>query len=188
MKYLKYLLGVIALLAAIFFINGMITPSISYSSEISVDKPLNEAWAVMNDDSKISQWLKGIKSVEHVSGEKGTPGAVMKYVFEENGQESEVVETLKEIRKNEYVAMDFAMEGAMDMAYQVHFSEKDGKTNIKSETVAQGQGMFMKSMLSFMTSTMQAQEDEDMSNLKKLIEENTTDYFPVPVVEMIEEN
>lgn len=188
MKYLKYLLGVIVLLGALFVIRGMITPSISYGGEISVDKSINEAWAVMNDESKISQWLKGIKSMEHVSGEKGKVGAVTKYVFDENGQESEVIETIKEIRPNESITMDFSMKDVMDMEYQVHFSEKDGKTNIKSETITKGHGIFMKSLLPFMTSTMQAQEDENMNNLKKLINENTTNYFPEPVVEMIEEN
>jgi len=187
MKFLKYLFGAILLLGILFFVKGMITPNISYSSEITVDKPINEAWAVMNDESKISQWLKGIKSVEHVSGEKGTVGAVTKYIFVENGEESEVVETIKEIKPNEYIIMDFAMADVMDMNYKVNYSEKDGKTHIKSETITTGNGMFMKSMMSFMTSTMQAQEDENLNNLKKLINENTTNYFPAPVVEMIEE-
>ena len=69
------------------------------------------------------------------------------------------------------------------MNYQVDFSTKDGKTHIKSSTVTKGNGLFMRSMLSFMHGGMQSQEDENMANLKKLIEENTTDYFPAPVVE-----
>ncbi len=187
MKYLKYLLGIIALLVIIFIGRGILTPSLSYNSEIMVDKPINEAWAVMNDESKISQWLKGIKEVEHVSGEKGTVGAVTKYTFDEDGQESIIFETIKTIRPNEHITMDFLMEGVMEMNYQVDFTEKDGKTHIQSSTVNKGIGMFMRSMLSFMKNSMQAQEDENMSNLKKLIEENTTDYFPEPVVEMVEE-
>ncbi len=59
--------------------------TISYSSEIIVDKSIKEAWAVMNDESKISQWLKGITDIEHVSGEKGAVGAVTKYTFKEIG-------------------------------------------------------------------------------------------------------
>ena len=131
--------------------------------------------------------VKGIKEVEHISGEKGTVGAVTKYTFEEDGQESTVLETIKTIRSNEHIAMDFVMEGVMDMYYQLDFIEKDGKTHIKSSTVTKGIGMFMRSMVSFMKSTMQAQEDENMDNLKKLIEGNTTNYFPPPVVEVVEE-
>ncbi len=185
MKYLKYVFGIIVVLGALFIAKGFLTPSITYSSEIVVNKPAKEAWAVMNDESKTSQWLKGIKKQEHVSGEKGQIGGVTKYTFEENGQESIMVETIKALRPNEHIAMDFVMKDVMEMDYQMDSSVKDGKTHIKSSTTVRGLGMFMRSMVSFMQSTMQAQEDENMNNLKALIEANTTDYFPV--VETVEE-
>ncbi|MFT5168415.1 MAG: lipopolysaccharide export LptBFGC system permease protein LptF [Saprospiraceae bacterium] len=188
MKYLKYLLGIIALLVLLFIAKGFLTPTISYNSEIVVDKSITEAWAVMNDESKISQWLKGIINTEHISGEKGTVGAVTKYTFNENGQESIVLETIKSIRPNEHIAMDFVMEGVMDMDYKIDFSKNDGETHVKSSTITKGSGMFMRSIVSFMKNSMQAQEDENMNNLKKLIEENTTNYFPVPVLETVEED
>ena len=141
----------------------------------------------MNDESKISQWLKGITKTEHVSGEKGTVGAVTKYTFVEDGHESVVLETIKSIRPQEHIAMDFVMEDVMDMDYKMDFVEKEGKTHIKSSTTVEGSGMFMRSMVSFMKGSMQAQEDENMNNLKKIIEENTTNYFPEPVVETVEE-
>ena len=187
MKYLKYLLGIIAVLAVLFFGNGFITPSVSYDCEITVDKPIKEAWAVMNDESKVTEWLKDITDMEHISGEKGTVGAVTKYTFNDGNQESVIFETMKAIRPNEHVAMNFNMEGVMDMEYQMNFTEKDGKTHIKSSTVNKGLGMLMRSMMSFIKSSMIEQEDENLSNLKKLIEENTTNYFPEPVVETVEE-
>ena len=186
MKYLKYILGIIALLGILFIAKGFLIPNITYSSEIVVNKPAKEAWAVMNDESKTAQWLKGIKKQEHVSGEKGQVGGVTKYTFEENGQESIMVETIKALRPNEHIAMDFVMEDVMEMDYQMDTSTKDGKTHIKSSTTVRGLGMFMRSMVSFMEGTMQAQEEENMNNLKVLIEANTTDYFPAPVVETVE--
>ena len=45
MKYLKYLLGIIALIVLLFFGRGMLTPSISYSSEIIVEKSIKEAYS-----------------------------------------------------------------------------------------------------------------------------------------------
>lgn len=176
MKFLKYVLGIILLLGLVFIALGFINPSATYSSEITVDKTLNEAWAVMNDESKISEWLKGIKEVRHVSGEKGKVGGVTEYTFEENGTESIVMETIKDIRDKEYIEMDFTMADVMTMNYKMNFRESDGKTNIRSTTIARGEGMFMKSMMSLMGSGMQAQEDENMSNLKKLINENQTIY------------
>ncbi len=180
MKYLKYLLGVIAVLALIFFGRGLMTPNVSYSTEITVDKSIEEAWAVMNDQSKTKEWLKDLTDIEHVSGERNSVGAVTKYTFEQNGESSTILETLKAFRENEHVAMDFDMEGVMHMDYQMNLSEKDGKTRIESSTVTTGEGLFMRSMVSFMKGTMLAQEDENLSNLQALINNNTTDYFPKP--------
>lgn len=187
MKYLKYLLGLILVLTFIVVGRGLLTPSVTYSSEITVDKSIEEAWAVMNDESKVSEWLKGITKVEHVSGEKGKIGAVTRYTFNQDGQESTILETLKEIRPNEHVAMDFKMEDVMDMDYQVDFSSKNGKTHIKSSTITTGSNFPMRCMLSFMQGGMQTQEDENMANLKALIEKNTTNYFPAPVAEEVME-
>jgi hypothetical protein len=75
--------------------------------------------------------------------------------------------------------MDFVMENVMHMDYHLEFENKEGKTYITSSTTTKGLGLFMRSMVSFMTSAMQSQEDENMNNLKTLIEENTTNYFPI---------
>jgi len=180
MKILKFLVFLIALLLVVFIVKGLMTPTLSYSSEIVVNKPVEEAWAVMNDESKVTEWLTSIKKMEHVSGTKGEVGAVTKYTFVDNGQESVVMETMKTIKPNEQVAMDFVVEGAMKMDYKMDLTEKDGKTYIKSSTITEGEGMIMKSILSFMKGAMQSQEDENMGRLKTVIEKNTQNYLAQP--------
>lgn len=182
MKFLKYLIGFIVLLILFVVGRGMLTPSISYESEITVEKSAKEAWAVMNDESKITQWLKGITDIKHISGEKGKVGGVTQYTFNDNGQESIIVETIKSITPNKQINMDFVMEGVMNMDYTLDFTESNGKTTIKSSTTNKGEGIIMKSMMPFMKSSMKAQEDENMNNLKKLINENTTNYFPETIL------
>ena len=112
-----------------------------------------------------------------VSGQKGEIGSVTKYTFSNKGQESYIYETLKSIEEEKYVAMDFVIEGVMTMDYRMDFSLSDGKTVIKSSTTTTGDGMLMRSMLSFMQNSMLEQEEKNMNNLKKVIDQNTTDYF-----------
>jgi hypothetical protein len=156
---------------------GLLTPSISYNSEITIDKSLKEAWAVMKDESKINEWLQGITDIKHISGEKGTVGAVTQYTFDNKGQESIIVETIKSITPKEQITMDFVMKDVMIMGYQLNFVDKGEKTLIKSSTVNKGEGIIMRSMMPFMKSSMKVQEYENMNNLKTLIDENTTNYF-----------
>lgn len=176
MKFVKYFLGFIGILVLVFVAIGFISPSISYESEIEVNKPVKEAWAVMNDESKISQWLKGLTKAELVSGEKGTVGAVTKFTFKQDGNESIITETIKSIEENKHVSMTFVIKDVMNMDYRLDFTEKDGKTYIKSSTINNGEGFIMRSMVPLMKSAMQKQEDENIANLKAVIESNTTNY------------
>jgi len=180
MKFLKYLFLVLAILILLFVGRGLLTPSIDYTSEISVDKPLKEAWAVMSDPSRAAEWLEGVQEINHVSGEVGTVGAVTEYTFLQSGQESKVIETITSIRPDEQIQMEFDAPGVMDMNYVVDYSEVDGKTNIKSSTVVEGQGFFMKCLIPWIKGTMISQEEKNLANLQKLINENTTNYFPEP--------
>jgi len=63
------------------------------------------------------------------------------------------------------------------MDYEMLLSESAGKTTIKSKSTTRGNGLFAKSLISFMPSSMKAQEDKNMNTLKKLINENTKQYF-----------
>lgn len=179
MKYLKYLLYLIILLALIFFGKGLMTKSVAYESEISVDKPVEEAWAVMSDESKIQLWIKSLKRIEPVSGTPGTVGAVSNIYVEDNGNEMMMQETITEVVPNQKMAMTFSMD-FMNMDYEMHLEEKEGKTNIRTKSNTTGNGIFAKSILSFMGGAMKKQEAENLNNLKKVIEENTTNYFAEP--------
>ena len=177
MKYLKYLLGILLLLVILFFAIGMITPSVSYESEVTVNKTAAEAWATMSDESKMSQWITGFKRTEHVSGTPNTIGAVSKVFVEENGEEMEMEETIIDFKKNELLAMKFTMD-FMDMNYEITFDDANGGTKIKSKSKTVGNGMFAKSLIALMSGSMKKQEDVNMNKLKQLIENNKTNYFP----------
>jgi len=185
MKYLKYLLYLILALVIIFFGKGLLTPSVSYESEIVVNKPAAEAWAVMSDESQLSKWISGYIKSDLVSGTANTVGAVSNVYVEDQGQEMVMQETITGMTPNERMAMTFTMD-FMDMDYELLFNEKDGKTTITSKSTTKGNGLFAKSIISFMPGSMKAQEDENMGKLKKVIEENTKNYFPEPAPEMSE--
>lgn len=63
MKYLKYIIGIIALLFIGFLLIGLIKPEASYDSEIMVEKPIAESWAVIQDEGKLVEWLPGFQKL-----------------------------------------------------------------------------------------------------------------------------
>ncbi len=178
MKYLKYIIGFFAILVIGFFILGLIKPELSYECEIMVDKPLAESWAVSQDEEKLSDWLSGFQKVEHVSGTPGTVGAVSDVHFMTDGQEMTIRETITGIVPNQSISMSFTSD-FMNMDYKLAMTPVDGKTKISSSTTTKGNGMVSKSMMALMGSSIKAQEDTNLSNLKSTIEKNSKSYIPV---------
>lgn len=77
MKILKLFLFLILALVLVFFLFGLLKPTVNYGHEITVNKSLEEAWAVQQDETKLGQWLEGFQSIELISGEKGKVGSKM---------------------------------------------------------------------------------------------------------------
>ena len=184
MKYLKYTLAIILVLVLFFFAKGLFTPTVSYECEVMVNKEVKESWAVMSDKSILPEWIKGFIKMEHVSGTENTIGAVSRIYAEEGGQEMVMEETITNVIPEELIAMTFTMD-FMDMDYEMLVSEEDGKTLIKSRSTTKGNGIFAKSIVSFMKGSMKKQEVENLNTLKRIIEKNTKNYFPEARMEAI---
>ena len=146
---------------------------------MSVNKPAPEAWAVMSDESKLHNWITGYKKSELISGEKNTVGAVTDIYIEDQGREMVMQETITKFVPNKVMAMSFTSD-FMNMDYEISLEDQGNKTMLNTKTSTQGTGMISKSMIALMKGSMFAQEEENLNKLKKVIEENTTDYFPVP--------
>ncbi len=193
MKILKYILIAILVLIVLFFTMGLINSSVTYGHEITVDKPIEEAWAVGQDIEKYDQWLEGFKSIELIDGEWFTEGSKYKVTVNPgDGQpEFEMTETIMTIREPEMLEMHFDSE-FMNFEQIMSFSEADGKTTVKTESKVIAKGLVMKSMFAIMETfggAFTKQETKNIEALKKVINENTKDYFPEPAAaEVIEQS
>ena len=176
MKYLKYILGVIVVLVIGFLALGLVKPDIAYEREITVEKSLEESWAVIQDEEKLAEWLDGFQRIEHVSGTPGKVGAVANVYFDDNGQTMSIKETITNLVPNESISMTYASD-FMDMDYTMTMTAVDGQTNISTSTTARGNGMFSRSIMVLLAGSIEQQEETNLSNLKRTIEQNTKEYF-----------
>ena len=174
MKYLKYILGALLLLVSIFFLRGMLTSEISYDSQVTIDRPAAEVWAVMQDESKLPDWIEGFQRTEHVSGTPGQVGSVSNVYVDEGGQESMMTETITELIPYQKMGMNFKLEGFMDMDYEMRLEDQGSTTLITSSSVTRGQGFISKCIVAWMKGAMKKQEDKNMAKLKSLVEESAS--------------
>ena len=187
MKLLKSILFIVVGLVVVFLLMGLIKSSVSYGHEISVSKSVEEAWAVTQDESKYAQWLKGFKSIELLSGEDGEVGSTYKVIVNpgEGQEDFEMIETVTAVEEFDHVELHFDSE-MMNFEQVISFTETDEGATVKTDSKVMGKGIMMKAMFAWMEmlgGSFTAQETENLEALKTLIEENTTDYYPAPVVE-----
>ena len=176
MKYLKYILALVAALVIGFLLLGVFKPKLAYVDEITVEKSVNETWAVIQDEEKLSDWLPGFQKIEHISGTPGTVGAVSNVYFDTDGQEMTIRETITDIVPNKSISMLYESD-FMDMTYMMEITAVDGKARISSSTVTEGNGMISKSMMVLFAGSIKSQEETNLANLKKTIEANTKRYL-----------
>ncbi len=190
MKILKLFLFLILALVLVFFLFGLLKPTVNYGHEITVNKSLEEAWAVQQDETKLGQWLEGFQSIELISGEKGKVGSKYKVVVKPEGQPDFVMtETIKSIKEMDHFTIE--MDSDMMLFDQtISFKESNGKVAIKTDSKVTGKGLMTKSMFALMETLggmFQKQEAKNIEALKTVIESNTTDYFPVMTPKVLED-
>lgn len=187
-KIVIYLLLFVIGLVLLFFAMGLFNSSVQYGHEISVDKPIKEAWAVAMDESKYDLWLEGFKSMELISGEYGEVGSKYKIIVNpgEDQEDFEMIETVVSKEPLEHVKMDFDSE-FMIFKQTMTFEENDARTSIKTDSRVIGKSLFMRSMFACMetlTGSFTKQETKNIEALKRVIEENSKDYYPEPLNEV----
>lgn len=170
MRVLKYTLGFMAVCFAGFFVIGIIWPVISYETSITVKRPLAKSWNVFTTDTLARYWAKGFSQAELVEGNEHEPGSRYLMTAENNGKKFQMSETVKEWKENERYA--FILENEMlTNNMEISFSEPAlYTTRIELKNTIRANNMFMRSMFVFLKSSFKKNDDENLYQLKKLIE------------------
>lgn len=170
MKILVRIVQVITALILIFFSIGMFIEEFEYRTETLVNADTSTAFKVFSNPDNASEWLPGFVRFENVKGEPMTEGSQWKMILAQNGEELEMLETVKTIKPNEQFS--FLLEhDIMETDVDVFFEVRDGKTVIRSINKVRGNGLFWRSLLPLMKSMMQNQASESYEKLATLIEE-----------------
>ncbi len=141
-----------------------------YSVTVEVNRPIEEAWDIYMDESRMGEWLTGFRGIELIEGEPRTVGSKHKMLFEDRGKELILIETL--------TAIDPPREFAIDLDHELMNSsmsttlERIGpdRTRLVSTTETRSPKLLWKIILPFMTPQMKKRNRGDLEKLKAMIE------------------
>ena len=157
------------LIGGAILIPALMNPVIEYDSRVTIDAPRDAVWAVFNDDRKMTQWIKGLKSVELISGEKGKPGSKYRMIIEDGGERTEMIETVDEIKEGELFAFTLDAEPLTDKV-RVTFEEKDGKTEMVQYDSVRAKGIIWQTLFYWLQSTFRESTEGHLKRFKELVE------------------
>ena len=91
---------------------GIVFSEVKYGHTITVSKPINEAWAISQDESKFQLWLEGFQSIELIEGEMFEVGSKYRVIVNpgEGQPEFEMIETLVALNPPNSITMHFDSE------------------------------------------------------------------------------
>ncbi len=170
MKIFKYIALFFLLLIASFFAVGLLTPSLTYENSVVVDAPVEKAFALFMDTSKMKEWVPGFVSIKADSGALNNPGTILTLILLQDGQQYEMTETITTIKPNEQYAYQLDNTVLRNLV-DVRFISKGNQTQITSNNFVTGNSIIWRSVFYFYKKGFYEQGQKTYDDLKKMIEQ-----------------
>ena len=140
-----------------------------YTTEVTIKLRRQKVIDLFDDEKNLYKWQEGLKSVEHLSGTPGQPGAKTKLVFDMNGRIVEMTETILSNNLPDTMALTFDAKGVHNII-ENRFTEVDaGTTKWAMDSDFQFSG-FMKIMGWLMSGMFKKQTKKTMDRFKEFAE------------------
>lgn len=144
-----------------------------FELSIEIDQPPSVVYDFMMDPENLHLWLTNFVRMEYLSGEEGTPGATSKHVYDENGRQIEMIETIVSNVENEKMVADYASEH-FDMRVSNYLKPKgDHNTLLTISTEMEMKSFVLKLVGRIFRGKTEKRLAADMERLKGAIEELT---------------
>ena len=171
MKIFKYIALFFIVLIASFFILGLFTPSIVYENKVTVNAPVEKAFSLFMDTTKMKLWIPGFVSIKNDSGDLTTPGSKLHLVLLQEEQKYEMTEVVTAYKPNQqysYLLENAVLRNDVD----IRFKATGNQTEIKSYNYVRGNSIIWRSIFFFYKKDFFKKGQKTYDDLKIMIEKN----------------
>lgn len=171
MKVLKTAFMIIFIGILIYLIIGLLTPPISKEVTMELEQSAEEIFSTLADQSNMTQWVPGLKSVEQVSGRPNTIGSVAEFVFERDGIEIPILVRINDYKVNESMNLTLTHDKLVsDVLINVVPHGNGSKLDISYKIA--GNNLLTKTAMPFIKPLIEKYSDMDLEELKNLLQKS----------------
>ena len=140
-----------------------------YTSEITLDLPRERVIELFDSTENLYQWQPGLQSFEPLEGEPGQAGARSRLVYDENGRQVEMIETIVRREFPDDFTATYEAKGVKNRVANCFVEEAPGHTRWVMDNEFKFSGL-MALMGLFMRGAIQKQTLRDMNRFKAFAE------------------
>ncbi len=140
-----------------------------YTCEIDINLPIDKVVELFDNPDNMKKWMEGLKSVEHLSGTPGTPGAKSKLQFDMGKRKVEMIETVLVRNLPEEFSGTYDANGVHNIVKNRFEQIPGNKTKYITDQEFQFKGM-MKLMGVFMPGAFKKQTHKYLEHFKNFAE------------------
>lgn len=145
-----------------------------YTTEILIDKPLQEVISKMNSTENMKHWQEGLASTEHISGIPGEFGAKMKLNYDFGKRKMELIETITKQNFPDEFHATYTTVGVRNIQQNYFETAGENKTKWVCKNEFQPTNFVMNVMLFLMPRSFKKQTKKYMTNFKNFAEHGTS--------------
>ncbi|NNC95660.1 MAG: SRPBCC family protein [Chitinophagales bacterium] len=143
-----------------------------YSNEIIIDKNVEQVVSLFDSTDNMYKWMRGLQSVEHISGTPGEVGAKSKLIFKINKREMEMIETITSKNLPHEFSGTYEMKGTLNKVSNHFVPINESQTKYITENEFEFNGLMMKLFSKLMPSAFKKQTYQFMQDFKAFAEKS----------------
>lgn len=171
MKTIKIILGIIIFLSVAFLATGLLVKEVKYTSEVEINKPIAEVFAMFENPETLKEWMPEVKSIEAIQENPGKIGSTYKMVVDNQGEEMTMIEKIKAYVPNQKMTFEFDSD-QMLKTDDFNFIANGNKTKLVQHSSVQAKGYLMGCMFPYFKSTFKDLSLTYMNRFKEIAEKN----------------
>ena len=170
MKAVKIILGIIIGLSLIFLGTGLVFKETQYTTQVEIDKPVEEVFKKFEDDSLRKKWIPELKSIDVLEEKPGKVGSTYKMVVENNGERITMTEKVLAYVPNEKITLYFNAENMLKTD-EYTFKANNNKTTIEKKSTCKSDSYLMSCVFPYFKGTLKELDQNYLNRFKKVAEE-----------------
>ncbi len=140
------------------------------SHELIINRKRDEVWRIFDNPANMKIWQPTLKKFEHQSGRQGYVGAVSRLVYEENGREIIMTETITYRSEPDGFSGEYATKQATNKVSNQFIKLEGNKTRWVMACEFIFNGVLFKLISPFIKGTIRKRIVNDMNRFKQLAE------------------